>query len=78
MENIKEELLEDLADMVHQQWMKWTKGLCEDDACITDERRERWESYWVDYKDLPEETKEIDRKIALEYIKVINKHCLCL
>lgn len=73
-----EPLLEDLSDMVHQQWMAWSKGLCEEGELISKKRCERWESYWVDYKDLPEKVKDIDRDIAQRYMSVVLKHCLCL
>lgn len=71
-------LLEDLSNMVHEQWMAWSKGLCKEEDNISDERCKRWATFWVDYKDLPEEIKDIDRRIALQYLKVIEKHCLCL
>ena len=50
--------LERLAALEHEQWNYWTQAVAPE---VSEERRTRWESYWVPYEQLTEEVKEYDR-----------------
>ena len=69
------ELLEKLAEIEHDQWMEWSKGVAKE---VSDERKARWEKYWVPYSDLTEEVKDMDRKYAKKVMKAIKDDlCKC-
>lgn len=59
--------LEDLSAAVHELWMEWSMNVAEE---VTDETLQRWKKNWCDYKELPEEEKEKDRKIARKLLKI--------
>ena len=72
--------LEELAELEHEQWMAWTKGLAKRMGEINtlnpdcyeaflNSLVERWKKNWKPYAELPEVVKEQDRlwaKKALE------------
>jgi hypothetical protein len=71
----REELLERLADLEHQQWIEWTKYMLDKlyplfspDALADESRLEdlnRWnKQIETSYEDLSEKEKESDRKFA--------------
>jgi hypothetical protein len=53
--------VERVAEVEHEQWTAWSRSVA---AEVTPERRARWEKYWIPYKDLPEDIKELDRQWA--------------
>lgn len=57
------ELLEKLAEIEHNQWMKWASTLMAKEN-LSPERIERWKKDMVPYAELSEEVKEYDRKWA--------------
>lgn len=59
------ELIEEIAALEHEQWITWSKAVADE---VGDERRERWEKYWVPYEELSEEIKEHDRVWARKII----------
>jgi hypothetical protein len=59
-------VLERVAEVEHEQWMAWSKSVANE---VSPERRKRWEAYWVPYKELPEEVKELDREWARKALK---------
>ena len=63
-------LIETLARLEHKQWVEWSKEIALTET-ISDERRKRWTTLWVDYDNLPESMKEEDRKWAKEVLSVI-------
>jgi hypothetical protein len=65
------EELEALAALEHDQWMAWAKTLLSSEPGISAERRKRWQSLMVPYKDLPEDQKEHDRKWARKALVVL-------
>lgn len=75
MEDSLKPLLEDLAEMSHKQWVVWTKDICRN---IDEVFCKELESNWIDYKNLPEEVKDIYRGVAKKYINIVLKHCLCV
>lgn len=50
--------IERLARVEHAQWMAWSQSVASE---VGPDRRQRWQSYWVPFEDLPEEIKERDR-----------------
>jgi len=67
---IEEELLEQLAEVEHEQWMAWSQSVA---AEVSAERRQRWQACWVPYEDLPEEVKELDRQWARKVLEVLRR-----
>jgi hypothetical protein len=64
-------LLEELADLEHQQWMHWSQYIAEN-YDIPDELREKWQENWEPYSKLSEEMKEKDRKWARKALKIME------
>jgi hypothetical protein len=65
----KDDLIERLAELEHAQWVYWSKSIAHE---VSPERLERWKKYWVDYKDLPEDIKNMDRDWAMRVIDIIE------
>jgi hypothetical protein len=57
----KDERLERVAEVEHEQWMAWSKSVADE---VSPERRARWSKLWVPYGELSEEEKEKDREWA--------------
>lgn len=69
-----DELLENISDKEHEQWMSWTKWLVKkSDHEIPDELEEKWERNWLPYEELPEDEKEKDRKWARKVLSELDK-----
>jgi len=66
----KDDLLEMLAEIEHEQWMQWSKSVAPE---VSKERQERWKKLWIPYADLSEEMKEEDRKYARKVLKLIKE-----
>jgi len=64
-----EELLEKLADLEHQQWEEWSKSVADE---VSEERRARWETFWVPYEQLDEKTKDMDREYARKIMELVQ------
>ncbi len=63
------ELLERLAELEHEQWVYWSKGIADD---VSPHRLERWERLWaLPYAELSEEYKEDDRLHARKVLAVL-------
>ncbi len=72
-ENIKKKIIEELAELEHDQWQKWAKDILQSED-ITKERADRWkEESFKPYKDLTEEQKDMDREWARKVLKIVNK-----
>jgi len=85
----KEELIERLAKLEHEQWVEWGKSIApelvelRDAASIplvkdflvlkTTERLQRWNSFWVSYEDLNEKIKERDRVWARKVLHIFEE-----
>lgn len=67
------QLLEELADLEHEQWMHWSQYVTENHD-IPEELHEKWEQNWRPYEELSEELKEKDRKWARKvHDKVLDR-----
>jgi hypothetical protein len=64
-----ESLLEQLAELEHEQWVAWSRAVAEE---VSPERQRRWQAYWVPYAGLPEEVKEEDRVWARKVLEVLK------
>jgi len=74
---MKSKLLEDLAELEHEQWMKWSKEIakCLDLSRYENmERLQRWKKLWVPYSQLNEDMKEEDRKWARKILALIEEY----
>ena len=74
----KESLLEQLAELEHEQWMAWTKAVIDKMSWnVSRESRyqyeEMWEPNWVPYSELSEDQKEKDREWARKVLEVITQ-----
>lgn len=68
------EIIELVSEQVHNHWMIWAKELLQSEPNISIDRRTRWkDECFMDYKDLSEEMKNLDRKFAKEIVKTIFK-----
>lgn len=65
-------LIEALANLEHEQWMKWSIDIASHED-ISRDRIKRWHKYWIPYKELDEETKEFGREWAKKVIKVLEE-----
>ena len=65
------ELLEELAELEHEQWMKWAANVV-GEVCVT--RFMRWDHFMVPYSELDEETKDQDREWAKRVLVIVDKY----
>lgn len=65
------ELLEELSRIEHDQWIEWSKSVSSE---VSNERKKRWQKYWVPYEDLSDDVKEQDRVYARKVLDAVNKH----
>lgn len=72
--DLEKEFLEKLAELEHEQWVSWARGLCVVEGGISLARRMRWESLFVPYRELPEEEKEKDREWARKVFELVKRH----
>jgi len=66
-----EETLELLANLEHEQWIKWSQTLAEKEK-LTKYRILRWKQMWCPYSELTELNKDFDRdwaKVVVERLK---------
>jgi len=69
------ELLEKLAELEHEQWMKWASVIMRYEK-LTQDRVNRWNSLMVPYSQLTESSKEHDREWARKIIPIIADECI--
>jgi len=62
--------VERVAEVEHAQWVAWSREVAPE---VSPERRARWAKYWIPYKDLPEEVKELDRQWARKAIEAARR-----
>ena len=70
-------LLEALAALEHQQWVRWSKNIA-DTEDLSEDRVDRWEELWGAYSALSEEEKEKDRKEARKVLALLKQQGLSL
>lgn len=71
--NDKKYLLEKLSELEHEQWLIWAKNILETEN-ISDETKQRWQKYFVPYKDLQEDIKTKDRIFAQKSLEIFDEY----
>lgn len=66
-------LLEELSELEHEQWIKWSKEVCKTEN-ISESRKSRWEKYWIPYNELTDDIKEFDREYARKILDLVKKY----
>ena len=69
----RDDLLESLARLEHEQWMHWSKAVAAD---VPEATRATWSTSWKDYAELNEVMKEADRVWARKVIALLHHHNL--
>lgn len=72
MTKTTEQIIEELADLEHVQWMQWAQTLMDKES-LSAERCERWSGLMVPYAELSEEMKEYDREWARKALAIIDQ-----
>jgi hypothetical protein len=72
MKEAPTDIIEVLAELEHEQWMKWSKDIA-DKETLSDGRLERWRKCWVPYAELTEDMKEFDREWARKSLLIVLK-----
>lgn len=72
----QEALLEQLAELEHEQWAKWARHLlyhADGEPNLSERRRKRWgELLSLRYDELTEEWKEYDREWARKVLEIVS------
>ena len=64
--------LEIVSVKIHELWCGWATEMLNSEPGISEERKKRWTAEcFIDYQDLSEEMKNLDRKVAAEIIELI-------
>ena len=66
------ELVEEIAEIEHNQWMRWSKELAEKEL-LTNARLKRWKKLWKPHNELTEEQKDQDRAEGIYLVPAFNK-----
>jgi len=78
-------LLEELAELEHEQWRNWTKYIANDwikngkadwspESAWIDKQYEKWRKNWKPYQDLTEKEKAKDRIWARKVLHIIERY----
>ncbi len=67
----QEEIREALAELEHEQWVKWSQSIVEVET-LSPDRLARWEKLWIPYANLTEEQKDQDRVWADKSIELLH------
>lgn len=69
--NKEDKLIENLAELEHEQWMDWAKSIIKTEN-ISKERVKRWKTLFIKFKNLSEEMKNLDREWAKKVLKILK------
>lgn len=69
----RDELIEELAEIEHDQWAEWSISLAAKENLSAD-RIDRWSRLWVAYDKLSEESKEQDRGYARKVLDIFDRY----
>lgn len=67
-----EEIIEELSELEHRQWMMWATNIVSTEE-ISKARKDRWFTCMVAYSELSEEMKEHDRVWARQALAILRK-----
>ena len=68
----KVELIEKLAELEHEQWLRWSQSVASREN-LSDKTFNRWRLLWKEYENLSEEEKKSDRVWARKVLKVFDE-----
>jgi len=68
----EDKLLEELAELEHEQWWTWAEELM-DTEDLSEDREKRWKKDFKPYDKLPEDVKDFDREWAEKVLKIVDK-----
>ena len=71
--NSKDDLIEALAAIEHEQWMHWSQAAAAD---VTGATRAKWQRSWTNYAALPDDLKEADRVWARKVVTLLRQRQL--
>jgi hypothetical protein len=78
-EEIRAEIIEQLAALEHEQWCAWAQVLAKEEDYLSSERIKRWTSLFGPYANLTEVQKEQDRiwarkafRICMQTARILN------
>jgi hypothetical protein len=64
--------LEIISAKIHEFWMSWATELIKSEPNLSKERIYRWQKEcFLDYENLSDEMKELDRKFAREILEIL-------
>lgn len=69
---VKDEAIEVLSKIEHDQWMGWAKALLKDGQ-VSEERAKRWKKLFVPYDELTNKSKDDDRVYAKKAYAALKK-----
>jgi hypothetical protein len=58
------QIIEQLAELEHQQWIHWAQALMAEESGLSAERVMRWQKDFIPYSELSDDRKELDRAWA--------------
>ena len=67
-----EALLESISEYIHELWSTWAHTLMREEN-LSEDRKERWQKRFIQFKDLPEDEKEVDRQKSIRILSIIHK-----
>jgi len=68
---MRENKLEQLAELEHEQWEEWSKNIASNEN-ISQDKIDRWRKLWIPYKDLSENAKDQDRTYARKVLSILS------
>ena len=71
LKKVREDSLEALAELEHEQWIYWAKNILETET-ISPQRKERWQKLFCGYNQLNENAKEQDRVWARKVLQILT------
>lgn len=69
----RDDLVEDIARIEHEQWVHWSKSMAPEVPPAT---REKWQKSRVDYDQLNDDIKEADRIWARKVVSLLRQRKL--
>jgi len=72
MTETKLSLIESLAELEHEKWIKWSQTIAKLEN-ISPNRLDLWKKLWISYSDLPEDFKEYFRYWAEKTLETLRR-----
>lgn len=65
-------LVDQLANLEHEQWMEWARTLM-DTEVLSKDRKDRWSKFFIPYSELSDKDKESDIQYARKDMEVFRR-----